>query len=122
MNHEQTEIEVKQIVQQMKHLQYENQTRIGEIRAENMTQLKYAQEDHDLQEQEMLKDKREFKRLLREKEESTELQIQQLQMKHSELLRYIKIDMCYALFVPELIFIFIGFDKIKGLQSRDFIA
>lgn len=76
----------------MKHLQYETQTKIGELRAENMTQLKFAQEDHDLQEQELLKDKRELKRFLREKEEQTELQIQQLKMLHSELLRCVKND------------------------------
>lgn len=71
----------------MKHLQYENSTKIGEMRAENMTQLKYAQEDHDKQEQELLRDKRELRILLREKEESTELCIQQLKMEHSNILR-----------------------------------
>lgn len=86
MTQEHSEIDIKQVIQQMKHLQYENQTRIGEMRAENMTQLKLAQEDHCLQEQELLKDKRELRRLLREKEESTELQIQQLKMAQSERL------------------------------------
>lgn len=84
-----TELDIKHTTQQMKHLQYENQTRIAEIRAEGMTQLKLAQEDHGLQELELLNDKRELRRLLREKEEMNELQIQQLKMKHSELLRYI---------------------------------
>lgn len=82
------ETEIKHTTQQMKHLKYENETRIGEIRAEAMTQLKLAQEDHGLQELELLNDKRELRRLLREKEEVTELQLQQLKMKHSELLRY----------------------------------
>lgn len=84
---EHAEIDIKQTTQQMKHLQYENQTRIGEIRAETMTQLKLAQEDHGLQEVELLNDKRELRRLLREAEEMTELQMQQLKMRHSELLR-----------------------------------
>lgn len=84
---EHAEIDIKQTTQQMKHLQYENQTRIGEIRAETMTQLKLAQEDHGLQELELLNDKRELRRLLREAEEMTELQMQQLKMRHSELLR-----------------------------------
>lgn len=70
----------------MKHLQYENQTRIGEIRAENMTQLKLAQEDHCLQEQELLKDKRNLKRLLREEAESSETHLQELKIKHSEMM------------------------------------
>ena len=85
---EQAELDIKHISQQMKHLQYENQIRIGEIRAENMTQLKLAQEDYGLQELELLNDKREIRRLLREKDETTELQTQQLKMKQSELLRY----------------------------------
>ena len=44
---------------------------ITELRAEMMTQLKMAQEDHALQEQELLNDKRELRRLLREKEENS---------------------------------------------------
>lgn len=87
MAQEQAELDVKHIAQQMKHLQYENQNRIGEIRAEFETQLKLAQEDHGLQELELLNDKRELRRLLREKDEMTELQIQQLKMKQSEELR-----------------------------------
>lgn len=86
---EQAELDIKHIAQQMKHLQYENQTRIGEIRAESMTQLKLAQEDHGLHEMELLNDKRELRRLLREKDEMTELQIQQLKMKHSEQMRFV---------------------------------
>lgn len=86
---EQAELDIKHIAQQMKHLQYENQNRIGEIRAESMTQSKLAQEDHGLQELELLNDKRELRRLLREKDEMTELQIQQLRMKQSELLRQV---------------------------------
>lgn len=84
---EQAELDVKHIAQQMKHLQFENQNRIAEIRAENMTQLKMAQEDHGLQENELLNDKRELRRLLREKYEMTELQIQQLKMHYSEKIR-----------------------------------
>lgn len=83
---EMAEIDIKHVTQQIKHLQYEHQTRLGEMKAEYMTQLKMAQEDHGKQEQELLKDKRELRRLLREKEESTELQIQQLKLSHSESL------------------------------------
>uniref|UniRef100_A0A1B0DA43 Uncharacterized protein n=1 Tax=Phlebotomus papatasi TaxID=29031 RepID=A0A1B0DA43_PHLPP len=66
---EMAEIDIKHVTQQIKHLQYEHQTRLGEMKAEYMTQLKMAQEDHGKQEQELLKDKRELRRLLREKEE-----------------------------------------------------
>lgn len=87
MAQEQAELDIKHIAQQMKHLKYENQMRIGEIRAESMTQLKLAQEDHGLQEQQLLNDKRELRQLLCEKDEMTEMQLQQLKMKHIEMLR-----------------------------------
>ncbi|GAB0097080.1 Dynein regulatory complex subunit 4 [Sergentomyia squamirostris] len=83
---EMAEVDIKHVTQQIKHLQYEHQTRLGEMKAEYMTQLKMAQEDHGKQEQELLKDKRELRRLLREKEESTELQMQQLKLSHSEVI------------------------------------
>lgn len=84
---EHAEIDIKETTQKMKHLQYESHTRVSEMRAETMTQLKLAQEDHGLQELELLKDKRELRRLLRESEEMTEMQMQQLKMRHSEMLR-----------------------------------
>lgn len=84
---ENAEVEIKNNLQQMKHLQYENHTRLGEIRAETMTQLKLSQEDHFAQELELYNDKRALKRLLREKEETTELEKQELKMKISKLLR-----------------------------------
>ncbi|XP_055912077.1 dynein regulatory complex subunit 4 [Eupeodes corollae] len=81
---EKAENEIRHVIQQMKHLQYENSTKIGEVRAEAMTQLKLAQEEHVRQEQELLDDKRELKNLLREKDETTDLQLQQLKMKNNE--------------------------------------
>lgn len=86
MVQEVADIESKQIMQQMKHLQYENHTKIGEIRAEAMTQLKLSQEDHIAQEQELHKDKRELRRLLRERDEMYELQVQQMKMAQNEQL------------------------------------
>ncbi|XP_055585613.1 dynein regulatory complex subunit 4 [Uranotaenia lowii] len=78
--------DTKNVMQEMKHLQYEHQSHVAELKAEMMTQLKMAQEDHSLQERELLNDKRDLKRQLREKEENLELQVQQLKLKHSELL------------------------------------
>lgn len=78
--------DTKNVMQEMKHLQYEHQSHIGELKAEMMTQLKMAQEDHSLQERELLNDKRDLRLLLREKEENSELEVQQLKLKHSELL------------------------------------
>ncbi|XP_055634039.1 dynein regulatory complex subunit 4 [Toxorhynchites rutilus septentrionalis] len=78
--------DTKNVMQEMKHQQYEHQSHIGELKAEMMTQLKMAQEDHALQERELLNDKRDLRRLLREMEENSELEVQQLKLKHSELL------------------------------------
>jgi hypothetical protein len=84
MAQEMADIDTKNVMQQMKHLQYENQSKIGEMRAEMMTQLKLAQEDHVIQERELFNDKRELKKMFRERDEFNELQIQQIKMKHSE--------------------------------------
>lgn len=76
--------DVKHVTQQMKHLQYENKSKIVEIRAEGMTQLKLAQEQYMAQLEELLKDKAELRMLLREISETSEMQIQQLRSKQSE--------------------------------------
>lgn len=86
MAEEHAAIAIKHNTQQMKHLQYENQTKIGEFKVETMVQLKGAQEDHAKQELELLQDKRELRRQLLEALESTQLQMEQLKMKHSELM------------------------------------
>lgn len=86
MAQENAELDIKNVLLQMKHLQYEQQTRVGELRAEFMTQLKTAQEDHGAQEQHLLRDKRELRRLLREKEESVQEQLQQLKLQSAAAL------------------------------------
>lgn len=83
---EHAEIEIKQNTQQMKHLKYEAQTKVGELRAETMVQMRAAEESHALQELELLNDKRELRRQLHEAQEMADLQMEQLKMKHSELL------------------------------------
>lgn len=84
MAQEMADLDTKNVMQQMKHLQYENQSKLGEMKAEMMTILKLAQEDHSIQERELFNDKRELKKLYRERDEFNELQIQQIKMKHSE--------------------------------------
>lgn len=90
MTQEVADIEAKEITQQMKYLQFENQNKISEIRAEAMTQLKIAQEDHVQLEMELLSDKRELRKLLRENDETHEMQLQQLKMKQLEEIQYVK--------------------------------
>lgn len=83
---EHAEIAIKNNTQQMKHLQYENQTKIGQSKVKNMAQLKNAQEDHAKQELELLEDKREIRRQLFEAQEMSLIQMEELKMKHSEML------------------------------------
>lgn len=47
---------------------YEHQTNLSETKAEHMVALKMAQDDHTLQENELIKDKRELKRLQKEQD------------------------------------------------------
>lgn len=54
--------------QKVKHLMYEHQTNLSETKAEHMVALKMAQDDHILQENELIKDKRELKRLQKEQD------------------------------------------------------
>ena len=77
------EADIKNVLKQMKHLQYEHQTKLGELRAEYMTQLQTAQEEHGAQEEHLLRDKRELRNQLREKEESVESQLQQMKLQSS---------------------------------------
>uniref|UniRef100_A0A1A9UHN6 Dynein regulatory complex subunit 4 n=1 Tax=Glossina austeni TaxID=7395 RepID=A0A1A9UHN6_GLOAU len=90
MTQEIADLEAKQIMQQMKHLQFENADKISQIRAEAMTRLKVAQEDHVTQQLELLKDKRELRRLLREADEVHEMQMQELKMANVEELHQLR--------------------------------
>lgn len=47
--------------QKVKHLLYEHQAHLSDVRAEGVMALKAAQDDHDVQEGELLKDKTELK-------------------------------------------------------------
>lgn len=73
------DIDTKHIMQQMKHLQFENHSKLGEVRAEAMTQLKVAQEHHVLQEMELQNDKRQLRRIVRERIEMSDMQHRQLE-------------------------------------------
>ncbi|XP_001355028.2 dynein regulatory complex subunit 4 [Drosophila pseudoobscura] len=78
------DIDTKHVMQQMKHLQFENHNKLGEVRAEAMTQLKLAQEHHILQETELQKDKRQLRRVLRERMEVGEMQLRQMESHFNE--------------------------------------
>lgn len=65
---EKHEAELKLYKQKVKHLMYEHQTNLSETKADHMVALKIAQDDHVLQENELLKDKLELKRLQKEQD------------------------------------------------------
>lgn len=71
----------------MKYLQFENNTKISEVRAEAMAQLKLAEEDYVHQELELLKDKQDLRRALHENEEAHEIQIQRLKMENLDTVK-----------------------------------
>lgn len=73
------DMDSKHIMQQMKHLQFENHSKLGEVRAEALTQLKVAQEHHVMQEMELQNDKRQLRRMVRERIEMSDMQHRQLE-------------------------------------------
>jgi len=83
------DIDTKHVMQQMKHLQFENHNKLGEVRAEAMTQLKLAQEHHVLQENELQRDKRQLRRMLRERMEMSEMQLRQMEAHFNEKLLWV---------------------------------
>lgn len=62
----------------MKHLLYEHQNNISELKAESSVALKLAQEDHRVQEAELRKDKRSLKESFKEQELSHEDSVKNL--------------------------------------------
>lgn len=62
------EAELKLYKQKVKHLMYEHQTNLSETKAEHLVALKLAQDDHVAQENELIKDKTELKKMQKEQE------------------------------------------------------
>lgn len=62
------ETELKLYKQKVKHLMYEHQTNLSETKAEHLVALKLAQDDHIVQENELIKDKMELKKTEKEQE------------------------------------------------------
>lgn len=65
---EKHEAELKLYKQKVKHLMYEHQTNLSESKAEHLVALKLAQDDHVVQENELIKDKTELKKTQKEQE------------------------------------------------------
>ncbi|XP_046143195.1 dynein regulatory complex subunit 4 isoform X2 [Osmia bicornis bicornis] len=81
---EKHEAELKLYKQKVKHLMYEHQTNLSETKADHMVALKIAQDDHVLQENELIKDKLELKRLQKEQDLAHVNEIRALKLKNAE--------------------------------------
>ncbi|XP_036358099.1 dynein regulatory complex subunit 4 isoform X1 [Octopus sinensis] len=81
---ERHQIEIKVYKQKVKHLMYEHQNNIAQLKAESTVSLKLAQETNYSNEQQLRKDKRNLKVELKEMELSHEDMVKTLQKKNSE--------------------------------------
>lgn len=81
---EKHEAELKLYKQKVKHLMYEHQTDLSETKAEHMVALKMAQDDYTLQENELIKDKRELKKMQKEQDLAHLNEIKTLKLKYAE--------------------------------------
>lgn len=81
---EKHEAELKLYKQKVKHLMYEHQTNLSESKAEHLVALKLAQDDHVVQENELIKDKTELKKTQKEQELAYMNEIRALKLHHSE--------------------------------------
>ncbi|XP_029155149.1 dynein regulatory complex subunit 4-like [Nylanderia fulva] len=81
---EKHEAELKLYKQKVKHLMYEHQTNLSENKAEHLVALKLAQDDHVAQENELIKDKTDFKKMQKEQELAYMNEIRALKLHNSE--------------------------------------
>ncbi|CAH3042722.1 dynein regulatory complex subunit 4 [Pocillopora verrucosa] len=81
---ERHQVEIKVYKQKVKHLLYEHQNNIAELKAESAVALKLAQDDHKGNEQDLRKDKRSLKVELKEQELSHEDVVKNLKKGHDE--------------------------------------
>lgn len=77
---EKHETELKLYKQKVKHLMYEHQTNLSETKAEHLVALKLAQDDHEVQENELIQDKTELKKMQKEQELSYMNEIRALKL------------------------------------------
>jgi len=81
---ERHQIEIKVYKQKVKHLLYEHQNNLDELKTEGMISLKRTQEEHREQENELRKDKRSLKVINKEQELSHEDADKDLRMKQDK--------------------------------------
>ncbi|ELU06192.1 hypothetical protein CAPTEDRAFT_162685 [Capitella teleta] len=89
---ERHQIEIKVYKQKVKHLLYEHQNNISELKAESTVALKLAQDDHRSNELDLRKDKRGLKVGLKEQELSHEDVIKNLKKSNDEEISNLRVD------------------------------
>ncbi|XP_042311208.1 dynein regulatory complex subunit 4 isoform X2 [Sceloporus undulatus] len=81
---ERHQVEIKVYKQKVKHLLYEHQNNLTELKAEGTVSMKLAQKDHRSQEMELRKDMRTLKVELKEQELANEMVVKNLSLKQQE--------------------------------------
>merc|ERR1739838_42540 len=89
---ERHQIEIKVYKQKVKHLLYEHQNNLDELKTESMIALKRAQEDNRNQELELRKDKRSLKVVNKEQEMAHEDADKDLRIKHDKAVTALRED------------------------------
>ncbi|KAJ8041751.1 Dynein regulatory complex subunit 4 [Holothuria leucospilota] len=89
---ERHQVEIKVYKQKVKHLLYEHQNNISELKAESSVALKLAQDEHRTHESDLRKDKRGLKVSLKDLELSHEDVVKNLKMKYDELITTLRSD------------------------------
>jgi len=89
---ERHQIEIKVYKQKVKHLLYEHQNNIAELKAQNTASLKLAQDDHRGEERDLRTDKRSLKVELKEQELSNEDVIKNIKKTHDESVTTLRQD------------------------------
>ncbi|XP_053412077.1 dynein regulatory complex subunit 4 isoform X1 [Nycticebus coucang] len=81
---ERHQVEIKVYKQKVKHLLYEHQNNLTEMKAEGTVVMKLAQKEHRAQEGMLRKDMRALKVELKEQELANEVVVKNLRLKHTE--------------------------------------
>ncbi|PAA78994.1 hypothetical protein BOX15_Mlig031513g3, partial [Macrostomum lignano] len=89
---ERHQLEIKVYKQKVKHLLYEHQNNISELKAENTVQLKLAQDEHRDEESELKKDKRRLKVDLKEHELANQQSVKELKRHYEAHLTEVRND------------------------------
>ncbi|XP_049719896.1 dynein regulatory complex subunit 4 isoform X2 [Elephas maximus indicus] len=89
---ERHQVEIKVYKQKVKHLLYEHQNNLTEMKAEGTVVMKLAQKEHRTQEGALRKDMRALKVELKEQELANEVVVKSLRLKHTEEITKMRSD------------------------------